>query len=219
MLHYPWITVNPFAGTSPRVMIYVLEGFIPMANMIPMSEISRGIVLEIDGALWTVLEYQGFKAGKGNSEARMRMKIRDVRTGQTQEKVYRTDDKVAKALVETRDGQYTYNDGDLYHFTDMETYDEKMVSEKVLGDTAKFLTDGLEVQLLIYRDEVLSVQLPITVDLTIAHTEPGFKGDTASAANKKATTDTGLVIDVPMFLNIGDTVRIDTRNNSYITRV
>lgn len=190
-----------------------------MANMIPTSELSKGMILEIDGALWTLMEYQGFKAGKGNSEARVRMKIRDVRTGNTQERVYRTDDKVQKATVESQPGQYTYNDGDLYHFTDMETYDDKVVSGKVLGEVTKYLTDGLEVGLLLYKDEVLSVSLPITVDLRIAHTEPGYKGDTASAANKKATTDTGLVVDVPMFLNIGDTIRVDTRTGTYVTRV
>ena len=190
-----------------------------MANMISMSEISRGMILEIDGALWTLLEYQGFKAGKGNSEARMRMKLRDVRTGNTRELVYRTDDKVARAAVENRPAQYTYNDGDLYHFMDMESFDEKIMARQTLGDTAKYLTDGMEVELLLLRDEPLSVQVPNAVDLKVTQTDPGYKGDTATAGTKKATTNTGLVIDIPMFVNEGDTVRIDTRTGLYVSRI
>ena len=190
-----------------------------MANMISMSEISRGMILEIDGALWTLLEYNGFKAGKGNSEARMRMKIRDVRTGATRDLVYRTDDKVAKANVENRTAQFTYNDGDLYHFMDMVTYDEKLMTSKTLGETAKYLTDGMEVELLLHGDEPLSVQVPNAVELVVALTDPGYKGDTATASMKKATMATGLVIDVPMFVNEGDKVKIDTRTGLYVARV
>ncbi len=190
-----------------------------MANMIPMSDLSRGTILEIDGSLWTVMEYQGFKAGKGNSEARMRIKMRDVKTGNTKEVVYRTDDKVAKAAVENRDAQYTYFDGDLYHFMDSETFDERIISAKTLGDTAKYLKDGMAVELLLHGEEPLSVSLPVNVDLKIARTEPGFKGDTATASMKKAVTDTGLTVDVPMFLNEGDVIRVDTRTGGYVSRV
>ena len=190
-----------------------------MANMISMSDISRGMILEIDGALWTLLEYQGFKAGKGNSEARMRMKVRDVRTGNTRDLVYRTDDKVAKAAVENRTAQFTYNDGDMYHFMDMETYDEKLMTRASLGDTAKYLRDGMEVDILLHGDQPLSVQVPNSVELKVAQADPGYKGDTATAGMKKATMATGLVIDVPMFVNEGDTVRIDTRTGLYVGRV
>ncbi len=190
-----------------------------MANMISMSDISRGMILEIDGSLWTLLEYQGFKAGKGNSEARMRMKLRDVRTGNTRDLVYRTDDKVAKAAVENRTAQYTYNDGDMFHFMDMETYDEKLITRQNLGETAKYLTDGMEVEVLMHNDEPLSVQVPNAVDLKVTKTDPGYKGDTATAGTKKATMHTGLVIDVPMFVNEGDTVRVDTRTGLYVSRV
>ncbi|MBF8299242.1 MAG: efp, partial [Dehalococcoidia bacterium] len=165
-----------------------------MANMVSMSEISRGMILEIEGSLWTILEYQGFKAGKGNSEARMRMKLRDIRTGNTRDIVYRTDDKVARADVENRSAQYTYNDGDLYHFMDLETYDEKIISGVTLGETAKYLVDGMQVELLLHGESPLSLQLPVTVDLKIVRTDPGYKGDTASAATKKAVTHTGLTI-------------------------
>ncbi len=190
-----------------------------MANMISMSDLSRGLILEIGGSLWTILEYQNFKTGKGNSEARMRMKLRDIKTGYTQDRTFRTDEKVAKAAVESRGAQFTYDEDSLYHFMDMETYDEQIVSADLLGQGSNYLVEGMEVELLMHNDTPVSLQLPITVDLTIADTEPGFKGDTASASNKKATLETGLSVDVPMFVNPGDKVKIDTRSASYISRV
>ena len=190
-----------------------------MATMVSMSDLSRGMILEVDGNLVTILEYQNFKTGKGNSEARMRMKLRDIRTGYTQDRTFRTDERVAKAAVENRSTQFTYNDGELYHFMDMETYDEKVVSRETLGEAAKYLTDGMELEMLVHNEEPVSVQLPITVDLLIADTDPGFKGDTATAGTKKATTETGLLVDVPMFLNPGDHIRVDTRSGAYVSRV
>jgi elongation factor P len=190
-----------------------------MPTNIPALDVSRGTILQIDGGLWTVLDYQGFKAGKGNSEARVRMKLRDVRTGNTRDIVYRTDDKVARADVENRSAQYTYNDGDLFHFMDLETYDEKIMHRDILGDTAKYLVDGIGVELLLHGEQPLSVQLPVTVDMKITRADPGFKGDTAGAATKKATTHTGLTIDVPMFVNEGDVIKIDTRSGLYVNRV
>ena len=190
-----------------------------MAKMVPTSELSRGMILEMDKGLHTVLEYHRFLAGKGNSEARVRVKIRDVRTGYTQEKVFRTDERVPKAAVDSRTFQFLYAEGDLYHFMDGETYDQKVIGKDALGNTALYLTDGLEVGMLVFQDEPVSAELPITVDLRIAETEPGYKGDTASASTKKATLETGLVVYVPMFLNQGDTVRVDTRSGAYVSRV
>ena len=162
-----------------------------MATMISMSELSRGTVLELDGSLFVILSYQGFKTGKGNSEARMRMKLRDVRTGYTQDRTFRTDERVARAMVENRASQFLYSDGDLFHFMDMETYEGKVVGREVLGDSAKYLIDGMEIELVVYKDEALSVQLPITVELRIAETEPGFKGNTATAGSKKGDDGDG----------------------------
>ena len=190
-----------------------------MATMVPTSELSRGMVLEMDGNLHTVLEYARFLAGKGNSEARMRVKIRDLKTGYTQEKVFRTDERVPKAAVDNRTFQYLYNDGDLYHFMDQETYDEKLMSRDSLGDAANFLTDGLEVEMLVFRDEPVSAQLPTAVQLRIDETDPGYKGDTATGGAKRAVLETGLAVNVPLFLNTGDTIKVDTRTSEYIERV
>ncbi|MBM4405837.1 MAG: elongation factor P [Chloroflexi bacterium] len=190
-----------------------------MATMIPALEISRGTILEIDGQLFTILEYQQYKAGKGNSEARMRMKLRNVATGATTEKVYRTDDKVPKAVVESRAGTFLYADGDMYHFMDGETYEEKAIPSELLGESVKFLQDGMPVEMVVYKERPISVTLPITVDLKIVEAEPGFKGDTAAGGGKKAKTATGLTVDVPLFVNVGDTVKVDTRTGTYISRI
>ncbi len=190
-----------------------------MATMVPTSELNRGMVLEMEGGLHTVLEYARFLAGKGNSEARMRVKIRDLKTGYTQEKVFRTDERVPKAAVDSRTFQYLYNDGDLFHFMDQETYDEKLMSRDALGDAANFLTDGLEVEMLVFQDEPVSAQLPTAVELRIDETDPGYKGDTATGGAKKAVLETGLSVNVPLFLNSGDTIKVDTRTAEYIERV
>ena len=190
-----------------------------MATMVPTSELNRGMVLEMEGGLHTVLEYARFLAGKGNSEARMRVKIRDLKTGYTQEKVFRTDERVPKAAVDSRTFQYLYNDGDLFHFMDQETYDEKLMSRDALGDAANFLTDGLEVEMLVFQDEPVSAQLPTAVELRIDETDPGYKGDTATGGAKKAVLETGLSVNVPLFLNTGDTIKVDTRTAEYIERV
>ncbi len=190
-----------------------------MATMVPTSELSRGMVLEMDGNLHTVLEYARFLAGKGNSEARMRVKIRDLKTGYTQEKVFRTDERVPKASVDSRTFQYLYNDGDIYHFMDQETYEEKLMARETLGDAANFLTDGLEVEMLVFREEPVSAQLPTSVELVIKDTDPGYKGDTATGGTKKAVLETGLSVNVPLFLNPGDTIKVDTRTSDYIERV
>ena len=190
-----------------------------MATMISTSDLSRGMILELDGNLYTILEYQGFKTGKGNSEARMRVRIRDIRSGFTQDRTFRTDERVPKASVESRPSQFLYNDGDLFHFMDTETYEQKLISRDALGPVAKYLTDGLAVEVLVHNEQPISVQLPINIDLDIADTDPGFKGDTAQADTKKATTTTGLLVDVPLFLNVGDTIRVDTRTGTYVARV
>ncbi|MEE9284442.1 MAG: elongation factor P [Dehalococcoidia bacterium] len=190
-----------------------------MAIMVPTSDLSRGMILEIGGSLHTVLEHQRFLAGKGNSEARVRVKMRDVKSGYTQEKVFRTDERVPKANVDSRAFQFLYNDGDLFHFMDGHTYEEKIIARDALGAAPDYLTDGLSVQMLVYKDEPVSVELPITVDLRIAETDPGYKGDTAQGGTKKATTETGLKVDVPLFLNTGDVIKVDTRRGEYLSRV
>ena len=186
-----------------------------MATMIPTSEVSKGTILEIGGSLHTVLERERFLAGKGNSEARIRVKIRDVKTGYTQEKVFRTDERVPKASVDSRRFQFTYREGDLYHFMDGETYEDKIVSADTLGGVVNYLTDGLTLEMLVFQEEPISAELPVSVELRITDTDPGFKGDTAQGGSKKATTETGLVVDVPLFMNPGDVIKVDTRTGEY----
>ena len=190
-----------------------------MATMVPTSGLSRGMILEMDNGLHVVLEYARFLAGKGNSEARMRVKIRDLKTGYTQEKVFRTDERVPKAVVDSRTFQFLYSDGDMFHFMDSETYEERLMSRDELGTAASYLTDGLNVEMLVYQDQPISVQLPTSVELKVTETDPGYKGDTATAGTKKAMTETGLSIAVPMFLNSGDVVKVDTRSGEYVSRV
>ena len=186
-----------------------------MATMIPTSEVSKGTILEIGGSLHTVLERERFLAGKGNSEARIRVKIRDVKTGYTQEKVFRTDERVPKASVDNRSFQFTYRDGDLFHFMDGDTYEDKIVSADTLGGVVDYLTDGMTLEMLVFEEEPISAELPVSVDLRITETDPGFKGDTAQGGTKKATTETGLVVDVPLFMNTGDVIKVDTRTGGY----
>ncbi len=190
-----------------------------MATMIPTSEVSKGTILEIGGALHTVLERERFLAGKGNSEARIRVKIRDIKTGYTQEKVFRTDERVPKAAVDSRNFQFTYREGDLFHFMDGETYEDKIMSVDRLGDVVNYLTDGLTLEMLVFQEEPISAELPTSVELRIADTDPGYKGDTAQGGTKKATTETGLVVDVPLFMNTGDVIKVDTRTGAYGGRV
>lgn len=190
-----------------------------MATMVPTSDLSKGMILEMDKSLHVVLDYQRFLAGKGNSEARMRVKIRDLKSGYTQEKVFRTDERVPKALVSSRNFQFLYQDGDIFHFMDGETYEEKLVARSTIGDRAYYLTDGLEIEMLVFEDEPVSADLPTAVDLKIRETEPGYKGDTASGSTKKAITETDLSLQVPLFLNSGDVIRVDTRTGTYISRV
>ena len=190
-----------------------------MPTMVPTSDLSRGMVLEMGGSLHTVLEHQRFLAGKGNSEARVRVKLRDVKSGNTQEKVFRTDERVPKADVDSRTFQFLYNDGDLFHFMDGDTYEEKVLSRDALGDATDYLTDGLSVQVMVHNEQPVAVELPTTVDLRIEETDPGYKGDTAQGGSKQATMETGLQVDVPLFLNTGDVIKVDTRSGEYLSRV
>ncbi len=190
-----------------------------MVTMVNTSELSKGMILEMNNSLFAVLDYERMKAGKGNSEARVRIKMRDVKTGFTQEKVFRTDDRLPKAQVDNRSFQFLYNDGDLFHFMDGETFEERILAKDAIGDAALYLTDGLAVEMLVYKNRPISVQLPITVDLKIEETDPGFKGDTATGGTKKAVLQTGLQVQVPLFLAPGDVIRVDTRSGEYLARV
>jgi elongation factor P len=147
------------------------------------------------------------------------MKLQNVRKGDIVERTFQAGTRWPRARVETREAQYLYSDGDAFHFMDSETYDQFALSARTLGEDARFLKENTEVQYSAHEGEVLGLELPITVDLAVARTEPGFAGDTATGAKKAATLETGLVVQVPLFVNEGDLLRVDTRTGEYVTRV
>jgi elongation factor P len=185
--------------------------------MISTGELRKGVIIDIDGALYNVLDYQHLKLGRGS--AQVRMKLRDIRSGAVVEKTVQAGSKFPRIRLDTQTVQFLYADGDLYHFMNVETYDQFALNREQLGDAVNYLKEGLQLEVQFYQDEPIGVELPITVDLRVTHTEPGFKGDTATGGTKPATLETGLTVQVPLFVNVGDVIRVDTRDGSYITRV
>jgi elongation factor P len=185
--------------------------------MIDVNDLKKGVTFEFDGELYRVLDYHHVKMGRGN--AVIRTKVRNLRTGGTAEKTFQSGDRVQDIRLEKREIQYLYSDGDLYHFMDTETYEQPVFSAQLLGDAVPYLTDGMTMTLLTYEGEALDIELPTTVDLEVTDAEPGFAGDTATGATKEVTVSTGLKVQTPLFVQIGDVIRIDTRTGSYLTRV
>ena len=184
--------------------------------MIDAGELKKGIAITIDGQLYQVLDYQHIKIGRGS--AQVRLKLRDVRGGHTTERVFQASEKFARAFLERRPVQYLYHDSGLYHLMDTETYDQIQLDKAKLGDTLNYLKEGLNLQVLTYKGETIGVELPVSVELKVAETGPGFKGDTASAGSKPAKMETGITIQVPFFINTGDTIKVDTRTGQYLER-
>lgn len=185
--------------------------------VIDTGDIRKGVIIELDGQLMKVLEWTHIKMARGS--AQVRMKLLNVRRGDIVERTFQAGTRWPRARVEQRKVQYLYGDGDAFHFMDNETYDQFAVSAKQIGDDARFLKEGTEVMVSMYEAEVLGVELPVTVDLRVMQTDPGFAGDTATGAKKSATLETGLVVQVPLFVNEGDLLRIDTRTGEYMTRL
>jgi elongation factor P len=185
--------------------------------VIDVNDLRKGVTFELDKNLYKVLEYSHHKPGRGN--ATIRTKVRDLRTGVVLEKTFQSGERVQDVRLEYHTVQYLYHDGELYHFMDTETYEQPALSKSLLGDTVKYLTDGLEVKLTYFQDEPLDLELPTSVDLKIASAEVAVKGDTATGANKTVTTETGLKVQVPLFVDENDTIRVDTRTGAYLTRV
>ena len=185
--------------------------------MISTGEVKKGVIIELDGQLMKVLDWSHIKMARGS--AQVRMKLLNVRKGDIVERTFQAGTRWPRARVEQRKVQYLYSDGDAYHFMDSETYDQFVVNGVQLGDDAKYLVENNEVFVTSHESEILGVELPVTVDLRVVETEPGFAGDTASGAKKGATLETGLVVQVPLFVSEGDMLRIDTRTGEYMTRV
>jgi len=185
--------------------------------MISTGDVRKGVIIELDGQLLKVLDWTHIKMARGS--AQVRMKLQNVRKGDIVERTFQAGTRWPRARVEQRKVQYLYGDGDSYHFMDNETYDQFAVSAGQIGDDARFLKETTEVLVSTYEGEVLGVDLPVNVDLRVTQTDPGFAGDTATGARKAATLETGLVVQVPLFVNEGDLLRIDTRNGEYMTRL
>ena len=182
-----------------------------------INDIKAGLTILIDAQVYLVVETQHVKPGKG--AAFVRVKIRNLKNSNIQEKTFRGDEKIEQAFVEERKLQYLYNTGDMYHFMDQDTFEEIAISEDSIGDKKKFLKDNLDVSGYFYKNDTLNVNLPNFVEFEIVHTEPGIKGDTAKSGTKPAEVETGAVIQVPLFIDTGDKIKVDTRSGEYIERV
>ncbi|HEY9061230.1 MAG TPA: elongation factor P [Pseudobacteroides sp.] len=184
--------------------------------MITAGDFRNGATFELDGNIFQVVEFQHVKPGKGAAFVRTRLK--NIITGATVERTFNPTDKMPKAHIERKDMQYLYNDGDLYYFMDVETFEQMPLNEGSIGDSLKFVKENEVVKILSHKGNVFGIEPPTFVELEIIETEPGFKGDTATGASKPATVETGAVIKVPLFVNQGDRIRIDTRTGEYMER-
>lgn len=185
--------------------------------MIDHADLRRGMFVEYEGQLWQVTEYQPFRHAQ--RAAMVRVKLRNLKTGRTVEKTLQPGDKLYKVNLEIKFVQYLYRDSDLCYFMDTQTFDQFPLDSTVLGDAVNYLKEGMELQLPSYKGAPLTVELPITVDLKVAETGPAFKGDTAQSGTKIAKLETGLEVKVPLFISVGDIVRLDTRSGNYLERV
>lgn len=184
--------------------------------MISVNDFKTGLTIEVDGDIWRVMDFQHVKPGKG--AAFVRSKLRNLRTGNVNEKTFRAGEKVAKAQIDNKRMQYLYANGDDHVFMDNESYEQIELPAKQIEEELKFLKENMEVHVIQYKEEILGVELPVTVVLEVAATEPGIKGDTSSGGSKPATLETGLIVQVPFFVNVGDKLIINTEESEYISR-
>jgi elongation factor P len=185
--------------------------------LISTGDLRKGAVIELEGQLLAIMDYEHIKMGRGS--AQVRIKFRNIRTGAITERTFQAGSKWPRVRLENKTVQYLYNDDGNYYFMDQETFDQIVLNASQLGDAVNYLKENLTLDVLFYENEPVSVELPITVDLKVTDTEPGFRGDTATGGSKPATTETGLVVQVPLFVNVGDVIRVDTRSGAYLTRV
>lgn len=184
--------------------------------MISSTELRKGIIIELNDRLYQVIDYKHIKMKR---TALARLKLRDIVGGHTIEQTFQSSEKFVRARLDYRGMQYLYNDGDLYYFMDQENFEQMPLSISQLGEAVHYLKEGMSLEVSSYKGEVIGVELPITVELEIADTDPGFKGNTATAGTKPAKLETGITIQVPLFVNKGDVIKVDTRNGSYLERV
>ncbi|MGD9394204.1 MAG: elongation factor P [Dehalococcoidia bacterium] len=185
--------------------------------MIDSGELKKGLTIELEGKLYQVMSYQHIKIGRGS--AVVKMKLRDIVGGHTIERTFQASEKFNRARLESRIMQYLYNDGNAYYFMDEKTFEQIPLSSEQLGDALDYLKENDSVEVTSYQGKIIGVELPITVELEVTETGPGFKGDTATAGNKPAKLETGITIQVPLFINNGDVIKVDTRTGQYLERV
>ena len=184
--------------------------------MISVNDFKTGLTIEVDGAIWRVVDFQHVKPGKG--AAFVRSKLKNLRTGGVQEKTFRAGEKVAKAQIDNRKMQYLYESGGNHVFMDLETYEQIEIPEEQIQDELKYMLENMELNIIMFGSEILGVDLPNTVTLEVASTDPNIKGDTSSGGSKPATMETGAVVNVPFFVNQGDHLIINTTDGSYVSR-
>ncbi|HMQ51183.1 MAG TPA: elongation factor P [Anaerolineae bacterium] len=185
--------------------------------MISANDLRKGTTYTEDGDLFKVLDFSHNKTARGG--ATIRVKVSNLRTGSIFEKTYNGGERVQDIRLDHSQAQYLYNDGDLYYFMDNETFEQPAINKEILEEIIPYLTENMEVKISSYDGEPIDIEIPVTVDLKVIETEPGFAGDTAQGATKPATLSTGLVVQTPLFVNIGDMIRVDTRTGAYVTRV
>ncbi len=185
--------------------------------MIDVNDLRKGVTFTVDGNIYKVLEYSHNKPGRGN--ATIRTTLRDLRTGATIQRTFTSGDRVQDIRVESNIVEYLYNDGEFLHFMDTSTYDQHELRGDVFGDDLLYLKENMQLKLSSYDDKIIDYELPTTVEHKIVEAEMAIAGDTATGATKKVTTETGLKVTVPLFVSVGDTIRVDTRDGSYITRI
>lgn len=185
--------------------------------MVEAGDFRKGLTIEYDGQIFQVIEFLHVKPGKG--AAFVRTKLKNIKTGAVIEKTFRPDERMPLAHIERREMQYLYNDGELYYFMDTQTYEQIALNQEMVGDALKFVKENMTVTILSHNGSVFGVEPPRFVELEVIDTEPGFKGDTQTGATKPAKVETGAVIQVPLFINVGDKIKIDTSTEEYLSRV
>ena len=184
--------------------------------MIDAGQLRKGIAIQLEGKIYQVVEFTHIKIGRGSAQVKLR--LRDARGGGVIERAFQATERFEPAFLDRRAVQFLYSDGDIYHFMDDETFEQMELSAEKLGDNVKYLKDGLSLDMLVHESDIVSVELPVAVELAVTETEPGFKGNTATGGTKPATLESGVVVNVPLFMSVGDVVKVDTRTGQYLEK-
>ena len=185
--------------------------------MLDAGELRKGITVEVDGNIYQIVEYQHVKMQQ--RQPVIKLKLRDIRTGNLTERNFQSSDKFKPVFLEHRPVQYLYSDDDLYYFMDTENYEQMVLTANLLGEVLNYLKEGTNLEVLTCKEEAVSVELPTAVGLQVVETDPGFKGDRATAGTKPAKVETGFIVQVPLFINVGDIVKVDTRTGEYLEKM